>query len=150
MQTLAPSIWWPRGAGFILAALAAASASFWALRVSAVNMSTGAPAAATAGFIAIDAASVVRALGGGSSAAPAVAPLASLVSRFAMVGVVADQRSAGVALIAVDGRPAKPFRVGDTIEEGLILQSVQARTAVLGSALGGTAALTLELPALKQ
>ena len=67
-----------------------------------------------------------------------------------MVGVVADQRSAGVALIAVDGRPAKPFRVGDTIEEGLILQSVQARTAVLGSALGGTAALTLELPALKQ
>lgn len=151
MQTLAPSIWWPRGASFVLAALAAASASFWALKVSAVNTATSVPVTATAGPLAIDAASVVRALGGGQAAAPAAeAPAASLASRFAMVGVVADQTSAGAALISVDGKPARPYRVGDAIEDGLILQSVQARKAALGPAPGAAAVLTLELPALKQ
>jgi general secretion pathway protein C len=148
MQTLAHSIWWPRGASFVLAALAAGSASFWALRVSAVNMSTSVPPAAMSGAVEIDAMSVTRALGGGP--APAVAPLASLSSRFVMVGVVADQRAAGAALIAIDGRPAKPFRVGDVVEDGLILQSVRGRTAALGTAMGAAAAVSLELPPLKQ
>ena len=149
MQTLAPSIWWPRGASFVLAALAAASASFWALKVSAVNTATSAPAAAMAGPVVIDAASVARALGGGPGAAPAAAPSASLASRFAMVGVVADQHSGGAALISVDGKPAKPYRVGDAIEDGLVLQTVQARKAALGPT-SGAAVLTLELPPLKQ
>ena len=133
-----------------MAALAAASASFWALKVSAVNVDTASPAAAIAGPVAIDGASVLRALGGGPGAMLVAAPSASLMSRFAMVGVVADQRSAGVALISVDGKPAKPFRVGDLIEDGLILQSVQGRKAALGAAPGTAAALTLELPPLKQ
>jgi general secretion pathway protein C len=132
-----------------LAALAAASASFWALKVSAVNTATSAPAAATTGPVVIDAASVARALGGGSGAAPTVAPSASLASRFAMLGVVADQHSAGAALIAVDGKPAKPYRVGDVVEDGLVLQSVKGRNAALGP-VSGAAVLTLELPPLKQ
>ena len=150
MQTLASSIWWPRGASFVLAALAAASASFWALKVSAVNTATSAPAAATAGPVVIDAASVARALGGGPGASPTAAPSASLASRFAMLGVVADQHSAGAALISVDGKPAKPYRVGDVIEDGLVLQSVQGRKAALGPAPGAAAVLTLELPPLTQ
>ena len=149
MQTLAPRIWWPRGASFVLAALAAASASFWVLKVSAVNSATSAPAAATLGPVVIDAVSVVRALGGGTGASPTAAPSAGLASRFAMMGVVADQRSAGAALISVDGKPAKPYRVGDAIEEGLVLQSVQGRKATLGP-VSGAAVLSLELPALKQ
>ena len=150
MQTLAPSIWWPRGASFVLAALAAAGASFWALKVSAVNAATSAPAAAMAGPVVIEAASVARALGGGPGAAPAAAPSASLASRFAMVGVVADQHSGGAALISVDGKPAKPYRVGDAIEDGLVLQSVQARKAALGPSVGAATVLALELPPLKQ
>ena len=150
MQTPAPSIWWPRGASFVVAALAAASASFWALKVSAVNTATSAPAAAMVGPVVIDALSVARALGGGPGAAPVAAPSASLASRFSMVGVVADQHSAGAALISVDGKPAKPYRVGDAVDDGLILQSVQARKAVLGPAPGAPAVLTLELPPLKQ
>ena len=133
-----------------MAALAAASASFWALKVSAVNTATSAPAAATAGPVVIDATSVARALGGGPGASPAAAPSVSLASRFAMLGVVADQHSAGAALISVDGKPAKPYRVGDAIEGGLILQSVQGRKAALAPAPGAAAVLTLELPPLKQ
>ncbi len=150
MQTLAPSIWWPRGASFVLAALAAASASFWALKVSAVNSAITASATAIAGPVVIDELSVVRALGGSPGVTPAAAPAAGLAQRFAMVGVVADQRSSGAALLSVDGKPAKPYRVGDTIEDGLILQSVQARKATLGSPHGAAALLTLELPPLKQ
>lgn len=150
MQTLAPSIWWPRGVSFVLAALAAASATFWALQVSAVNTATTASVAATAGPVIIDTAAVARALGGGAGAAPTAAVSISLASRFAMLGVVADQRSAGAALIAVDGKPARPYRVGDTVEEGLVLQSVQGRKATLGPAPGAAAVLTLELPPLKQ
>ena len=150
MQTLAHSIWWPRGASFVLAALAAASASFWALKVSAVNTSITASAAAGGGPLVIDSVAVTRALGGGPGAAPAAEPAVSLSSRFAMVGVIADLRSGGAALISIDGRPAKPYRVGDVLEDGLILQSVKGRSATLGLAVTGASALTLELPALKQ
>jgi general secretion pathway protein C len=49
----------------------------------------------------------------------------------------------------VDGKPAKPFRVGTMIEEGLVLQSVAARRAVLAESATGPAVLTLELPVRK-
>ena len=150
MQTLAHSIWWPRGASFILAALAAGSASFWALKGSAVDMTTSVPASAGNGPVVIDPVAVARALGGGPGATASVAPAASLSSRFAMLGAVADLRSSGVALISVDGRPAKPYRVGDVVEEGLVLQSVKGRSATLGQAATGASVLTLELPAQKQ
>jgi general secretion pathway protein C len=74
----------------------------------------------------------------------AAAPVASLSSRFALIGVVADATHSGAALIAVDGKPPKPFRVGANIDENLVLQSVDSRRAVLGS--GGAPVLTLELP----
>ena len=57
---------------------------------------------------------------------------------------------AGAALIAVDGRPPKPFAVGSAVEAGLVLQSVEGRRARLGPAPGAPAALTLELPPLPQ
>jgi general secretion pathway protein C len=150
MQTLAHSIWWPRGASFVLAALAAASASFWVLKVGAVNAATTVSATAGSGPLPIDSEAVTRALGGGPDTAPQVTPAVSLSSRFAMAGVIADLRSGGSALISIDGRPAKPYRVGDVLEDGLILQSVKGRSATLGLAVTGASALTLELPALKQ
>jgi len=52
----------------------------------------------------------------------------------------------GAALIAIDGKPAKPYRVGVQVDEGLVLQSVQGRRAVLAAADSGQQVLTLELP----
>jgi general secretion pathway protein C len=75
--------------------------------------------------------------------------VASLSSRFTLMGVVASRSNKGAALIAVDGRPAKPFRVGAAIDEGLVLQSVEARRATLAASPEGPAVLTLELPARK-
>jgi general secretion pathway protein C len=70
-------------------------------------------------------------------------------SRLVLIGVVAGA-SGGTALIAVDGKPAKPFRVGRQVEEGLMLQSVAKRQAVLAASVNGPAVLTLELSALSK
>jgi general secretion pathway protein C len=52
-----------------------------------------------------------------------------------------------VALIAVDGKPARAFRVGATVDGETVLRSVQQRGVTL--AAGGAAApLVLELPPL--
>jgi general secretion pathway protein C len=63
----------------------------------------------------------------------------------------AGKRSAaplhGVALIAVDGKPAKPFAVGARLDPELVLQSVSLRTASLGPA-SGAPTVKLEMPPL--
>ncbi len=53
----------------------------------------------------------------------------------------------GLALIAVDGKPARGFKVGAVIDGNLVLQSVHARGAALGPS-GAATAVSLELPAL--
>ncbi len=135
------------GATFALWALVAATVVYWGLKISTrTGASDAAPLARTE--TPADPAAVARLLG----ASPAVTqgtPVASLSSRFTLVGVVADSAHRGAALIAVDGRPARPFRVGTAVDEGLFLQSVDARRAVLAASSNGPAVLTLELPSLR-
>ena len=96
------------------------------------------------------AAALAKALGGGLALATVASagPALPTSSRMTLVGVVADAHSAGVALIAVDGKPAKPFRVGATVDGSLVLQSVGARKATLGADRDAVAPVVLELPAL--
>ena len=148
MQTNVFSVWVPRMAAFILAGVAAASMVFWALKTVGRPADTSAPAIASGVAAAIDPLAVARALGGGRVPVPAAS--AGLASRFSLVGVLADSSAGGVAIIAVDGAPPKPFRVGAWLSDGLVLQSVSGRKATLGSERGGPAAVTLELPALKR
>jgi general secretion pathway protein C len=95
---------------------------------------------------------IARLLGGTPSAAALAAPMAvaSLASRFQLVGVVAGATSGrGAAVISVDGRPARPFRVGTQVDEGVVLQSVRGRQAVLAP-VSGSEVVTLELPPLRK
>ena len=64
--------------------------------------------------------------------------------------MVAGNSRRGAALIAIDGKPARPYRVGGVLEEGLVLQAVEGRRAVLAASAEGPALLTLELPALRK
>lgn len=97
-----------------------------------------------------DPAAMARLLGANPIAAsPAAAATVSLASRFSLLGVVAARSHRGAALIAVDGKLPRPFRVGSSIDDGLLLQSVQGRSAVLAATVGGPAVLTLELPPVK-
>jgi general secretion pathway protein C len=136
------------GTTFALWALVAASAVYWGLKLTA---RPGGPAVAPIAMRAPpppDPATVARLLG--ASPAAAAAPVASLASRFALVGVVASRSHRGAALIAVDGKPAKPYRVGAAVDEGLVLQAVESRRAVLAASADGPPVLTLDLPAIRK
>ena len=137
---------------FVIWAAVAASAVFWALRLSAASPVAPAytvavaPAAAPRGDLTrVLGAAPVRPLAG------AAVPVANaLSSRFKLLGVAAPRQGGdrvGLALIAVDGKPARSFAVGAAVDGDLMLQSVHARGARLG-ARNAAAQVTLELPPL--
>jgi general secretion pathway protein C len=143
----APVPWIVRGATFALWALAAGSAAYWGLKLSSATRPLTAPVAAPRQVAPVDPVAVARMLGSSPAAAAAPAPVIALASRLQLVGVAAGARSGGgAAVISVDGKPARPYRVGSAIEEGLVLQSVRGRQAVIASR-DGQPVLTLELPA---
>ena len=148
MMTNSYSKWGVRLGTLALWALAGASVVYWGLRLSVRPVGLTVPVVAPAAA-APDAQAMARLLGvPAAGAAAARAPAASLTSRFALIGVLAGRSSGGgAALIAVDGQPAKPFRVGAVVDEGLVLQSLHPRQARLGASVDGPATLTLDMPA---
>ncbi|GAB3662535.1 type II secretion system protein N [Ramlibacter alkalitolerans] len=149
MLTPAPAPWIVRGATFALWALAAGSAAYWGLKLSSAAPPVTAPVAAPRQVGPVDPLALARLLGSSPTAATAAAPtpVVALASRFQLIGVAAGAHSGGgAAVIAVDGKPARSYRVGSTIEEGLVLQSVHGRQAVIASR-EGQPLVTLEVPA---
>ncbi|WP_431107929.1 type II secretion system protein N [Variovorax paradoxus] len=126
-------------------ALAAGAAVFWGLRLASPAEPVAAAATMPRAAVSADAEAVARLLGAisGTEAAPA-APEAA--SRFVLSGVVADPFNQGAALISIDGKPPRPFRVGSRVGENYVLQSVGVRAATLGTSAQGPAAFTLQLP----
>jgi general secretion pathway protein C len=137
-----------RWLAFVIWAAVAATAVGWALRllVASTTVPLHAVTVDTAGAVrgeltrlfGVDAAPVVEA----EAAAPAD-------SRFRLIGVAAPRTGAadGLALIVVDGKPARAFRVGAVIEGDTVLQAVRPRGASLGPR-GAPATVSLELPPL--
>jgi general secretion pathway protein C len=137
---------WPAAAATAaIWALAAASVVFWGLRWTAPPDAV-VPPAATRLRAEPDPAAVARALGSASNQPVAAVAVPEAASRFALLGVVADADRQGAALIAVDGRPARPFKVGAQVADGFVLESVTARSAALGAGGGGEPILVLRLP----
>jgi general secretion pathway protein C len=93
----------------------------------------------------VDALAVSKALG----AAPVQSASGSLASRFVLVGVMDGGPTQGVALISVDGKPAKPYRLGQAVSEGFVVVGTGPKKAELGPQLGAPATLQLELPLKK-
>ena len=80
--------------------------------------------------------------------AAAAAPEPTADARFSLLGVLSPKSTQaareGVALIAVDGKPAKAFRIGTVVDGQNVLQSVDARGATLGPR-GGASLVALRL-----
>ena len=148
MQTRSHQPWGVRLGTLAIWALAAASAAYWGLRLTARPPGMPAPTAAPAP-VAADMQAMARLLGA-VTAQTLQAAAAPVSSRFALVGVLAGQQGgSGAALIAVDGKPAKPYRVGATVDAGLVLQSLGPRQARLGAGQEGVTTVTLEMPLRK-
>ncbi len=141
-----------RLAAFVIWSFVAATAVFWALRFG-VTPAPVPPNAVAIGKTSPLRGDLTRLFGAApliAAAGPEAAPEAA--SRFRLIGVMAPKRAGetapyGLALIAVDGKPAKAFRVGSSLDDGLVLQSVGLRTAAIGPRQGERSVL-LELPAL--
>lgn len=147
---------WARSWTFLIWAAVAASAVYWGLKL----YSRGAPAPAHAravsaaqGASSLQGADLSRLLGADvappvpvAAAAPVVAPDA----RFKLLGVVtprgAQPAARGVALIAVDERPPKAYRVGAVVSGETVLRAVHARSADLGPR-SGAGVMTLQISA---
>jgi general secretion pathway protein C len=146
MVTDRASNWTVRGVTFVVWVIAAASAAYWVMKFAGSDSSVPRVAAASRQPAPADPMVVARLLGHTTTSAPATVAQPSVSSRLSLIGVVADRSQRGAALIAVDGKPAKPYRVGTPVEEGLVLQSVEPRKATLGASVDGPASVTLELP----
>lgn len=147
---------WNRFATFFVWLLAAGCAVYWALQFVRGPV---APPSATAsesstGIGTVDAQALALGLGGGKAPAGSspteapAAPSALQAARFLLTGVVVQKTraSSGVALIAVDGKPPRPYRVGSQLTDGVVLHSVAVGKALLSSTMDAAPSLTLDLP----
>lgn len=146
MATLTPSRWAPRLVTLALSALAGACVVYWGFKLSA-PAGRATPVASAPEQVTADPLALARLLG---AQAVATTDAPSLASRFVLMGLLAGTTSGeGAALIAMDGKPARPYRVGASLEPGLVLQSLSRREARLGPAVDGVTTLTLEIPRQK-
>jgi general secretion pathway protein C len=128
--------------------LVALSLAYWALKVAAGSRAPRDLPVAAAPQPATDPLAVGRLLGAVAQPA-AVQQQVNVASRFSLLGVVAGSPGGGAALIAVDGQPAKPFRVGSPVDQNLFVQSANGRQVKLAASQNDPAAIVLELPPLK-
>jgi len=137
-----------RLSAFVIWALVAASIAFWGLRLfvkpPAAPLHT--QLASDTGPARVD---LTRLLGAAPVAVATSVQAPAISSRFQLTGVMAPKvpGQQGIALIAVDGKMPRAYRVGAPIDGELVLQSVSLRTASIG-ATSGAPAVVLELPVL--
>lgn len=139
----------------VLWALVAASAVAWGLRL--FTQARAVPPQAVVASAGPAAVGDLSRLLGADPPPPAAAPAAEAAppppesSRFQLIGVAAAApaaaRAGGIALIALDGKPARAYRVGAVIDGAYVLQDVRARSVAIGPR-GQAPTLSLELPAL--
>lgn len=129
-------------------ALAAGGVAYWALRLAGGEAPVQVPVATALDPDArVDGAAVARALGARQARS---APADDDLSRRVVLRGVLTHGHDGAALIAVDGQPARPLRVGaslDALGADWTLRAVTPHAAVLASA---GRELRLELPPLDQ
>ena len=137
-----------RLSAFVIWALVAAATVFWGTRL--LVRADPVPANAVVVSEAVQMRGDLSRLFGAEAVA-AVAAAPPMSSRFRLLGVMAAKPSPqgmtpGVALISIDGKPARAFTAGARIEDQLVLQNVSLRSASIGA--DGAAAFVLEIPAL--
>lgn len=143
---------------FLIWALAAASAVFWGLKALGGGPSAPLGAVTAPAFAPTQVdwqrllGSAAPAAGSGLSAPATDAPLQGKrfdASRLRLIGVVAGGERRGdpsaLALIAMDGKPARTFRTGAAIDDDHVIQRIESRRVSIGRR-GGEVLSTLELP----
>ena len=137
-----------RLSAFIVWAALAASVVFWALRLAG-----GSPSAPShtvpVGDVTVPHADLTRLFGAEPKPSAQAEVAAPMSSRFRLIGLAAPRVAGapGVALISVDGKTPRAYRLGAVVDSDLVLQSVERRSVNLGLQ-GRAPVVRLELPPL--
>jgi len=137
-----------RWCGFFIWALVAASAAFWGIKIFSATRPV--PAGAQTPTVSAAAAGPMERLFGAVVAPASAAPVLHPESeRFQLVGVIAPPAgtgtAGGLAIVTIDGQPARAWPIGSTLDGNTTLLAVSKRTADFGPS-GGPSAFTLQLP----
>jgi general secretion pathway protein C len=143
-------VWVPRLLSLLVWTAAAGSAAYWALSLTASPQPVPAHARVTdadAGLRGDLARLFGEPAAGAGVATPAVPPPAAS-SRFKVLGVVGSVRGGpGIALLTVDGKAPRAYKVGAPIDADWVVESVTQKSVRIAPR-GGGAAFELELAAL--
>jgi general secretion pathway protein C len=138
--TLKPSAnsWTLRLFTLLIWLLVGLCAAYWAFKF-ATTKTVEATTTQSTPTVVVDSKAVGRLLGATDTiAVKAVNTLSS--TKFVLFGMANSVRGQGYALIALDGKPARPYRVGSMVADNLLLKS---------SSLKSPDGVTLELPERK-
>lgn len=122
-------------------------ATYWAFKF-VTTKHVEATAALPAPTVVVDSKAVGKLLGATDIVAvKAINTPAS--TKFVLFGLASTAGGQGVALIALDGKPARPYRVGSLVADDLVLKSISKTGVILAVSLQAAEGVTLELPQLK-
>lgn len=121
--------------------------AYWAFKFITTKP-VEATAALPAPALVIDSKAVAKLLGAADNVAAKPVNVA-VSTKYALFGLAGTARGQGVALIALDGKPAKPYRVGSVVADSLILKSISNTGVILAASITAADGVTLELPVRK-
>jgi general secretion pathway protein C len=121
--------------------------AYWAFKFAATK-TVEATAALAAPTVVVDSKAIGKLLGA-TDVVTAKALNTPASTKFALFGLANSVGGQGVALIALDGKPAKPYRVGSLVADNFILKSISKTGVVLATSLKSPDGVTLELPERK-
>ena len=122
-------------------------AAYWAFKFVTTKPVEATAALATP-TVVVDSKAIAKLLGATDNVAKQ--PTTTTANtKFVLFGIAATAGGQGVALIALDGKPARPYRVGSLVADDLMLKSISKTGVVLAASLTSPEGVTLELPERK-
>lgn len=143
-------LWPSRLMAFFLWLVVAASTTYWILKIVGLTRAPTSAAVVAPESPSATIEDLARVLGPSNAGAVIVTgigitPTVDPGAHMRLLGVVADRRHGGVALISLNGEPPRPYRVGSELDGGYKLTGVATRTATLAPTGQAAAPITLEL-----
>ena len=118
--------------------------AYWAFKFVAVKPINANLAASTPAIV-VDSAAIAKLLGAIDTVAEK-STITPASSNYALFGLAMEKSGRGVALIATDGKPAKPYRVGSKVNDEWVLKSISRTDAILAVAMDAADGMKLDLP----
>jgi general secretion pathway protein C len=145
--SMGSNTWTLRLFTFIVWAAVGLCAAYWAFKF-VTTKPVEATAAVAAPAVVVDTKAIAKLLGATDSVANQGIYIASKV-KLSLFGLATSPTGQGIALIAIEDKPAKPYRVGAKVTDDLVLKSISKVDAVLAASATAPDGPKLELPSRK-